>query len=374
MYLDKPLRDHTLLQAICRTNRTFGQEKTHGLIVDYIGIFDDVAQALEFDEKAVQQVVSNIDELRKALPVQMQKCLAFFPGVDRTVGGYEGLMAAQQCLPNNEVRDKFAAEYSVLGNIWEALSPDPCLSPYETDYRWLTQVYESVKPPSGNGKLLWHALGAKTIELIHENVHVESVRDDLETLVLDARCSKSILKNADPAKKGKEIEIKLIARLRKHLGNPKFTALGRAAGEDQGAARAGLPHQPRVPESRCSNWPRTSSRPRSRADPVEERDRAKAALTELFKEAKNANTPIIVERIVADIDEIVGRSASRLAAHHARASARSEGPPPDAAQVQAPQRPGAVRPGYGYIRQYTERRLRLGRYGKVEAYGTVLFR
>ncbi len=126
MYLDKPMKDHNLLQAICRTNRTFGQEKTHGLIVDYIGIFDDVAQALDFDEKAVQQVVSNIDELRKALPVQMQKCLAFFPGVDRTVGGYEGLMAAQQRLPNNEVRDKFAAEYSVLGNIWEALSPDPC--------------------------------------------------------------------------------------------------------------------------------------------------------------------------------------------------------------------------------------------------------
>ncbi len=74
MYLDKPLRDHNLLQAICRTNRTFGQEKTHGLIVDYIGIFDDVAQALAFDEKSVRLVVSNIDELRKVLPMHMQKC------------------------------------------------------------------------------------------------------------------------------------------------------------------------------------------------------------------------------------------------------------------------------------------------------------
>jgi type I restriction enzyme R subunit len=226
MYLDKPMKDHNLLQAICRTNRTFGQEKTHGLIVDYIGIFDDVARALDFDEKAVQQVVSNIDELRKALPVQTQKCLAFFPGVDRSVGGYEGLMAAQQCLPNNEARDKFAAEYSVLGTIWEALSPDPVLSPYEKDYRWLTQVYESVKPPSGNGKLLWHALGAKTVELINENVHVESVRDDVETLVMDAQVLEEILKNAEPGKKAREIEIKIIARLRKHAGNPKFTALG----------------------------------------------------------------------------------------------------------------------------------------------------
>ena len=129
MYLDQPMKDHNLLQAICRVNRTYGQSKTHGLIVDYIGIFDDVAQALDFDEKAVQQVVSNIEELRKALPGQMQKCLAFFPNVDRTVGGYEGLLAAQQHLPNNAVRDKFAGEYTVLGTIWEALSPDPCLEP-----------------------------------------------------------------------------------------------------------------------------------------------------------------------------------------------------------------------------------------------------
>ena len=53
MYLDKPLRDHTLLQAICRTNRPYGEAKTHGLIVDYLGVFDDVAQALEFDEEGV---------------------------------------------------------------------------------------------------------------------------------------------------------------------------------------------------------------------------------------------------------------------------------------------------------------------------------
>ncbi|MEZ4227263.1 MAG: hypothetical protein R3B13_40360 [Polyangiaceae bacterium] len=57
MYLDKPLRDHTLLQAICRTNRTYGNEKTHGLIVDYLGVFDDVAKALEPDEKGFRQVV-----------------------------------------------------------------------------------------------------------------------------------------------------------------------------------------------------------------------------------------------------------------------------------------------------------------------------
>jgi len=304
MYLDKPMKDHNLLQAICRTNRTFGQEKTHGLIVDYIGIFDDVARALDFDEKAVQRVVSNIDELRKSLPVQMQKCLAFFPGVDRSVGGYEGLLAAQQCLPNNETRDRFAANYIVLGTIWEALSPDPCLGPYESDYKWLTRVYESVKPPSGNGKLLWHALGAKTVELINENVHVESVRDDVETLVMDAQVLEEILKDAEPEKKAREIEIRLVARLRRHLGHPKFTVLGERLEKIRERHEQGFLTSLEFLKEILEVAKEVLEAERER-DPEEERDRAKEALTELFQEVKGKNTHIIVERIVADIDEIV---------------------------------------------------------------------
>ncbi len=122
------------------------------------------------------------------------------------------------------------------------------MSPYETDYRWLTQVYESVKPPSGNGKLLWHALGAKTIELINQNVHLESVRDDVETLVLDAQVLEEILKDADPAKKAREVEIKLIARLRKHLGNAKFIALGERLEKIKERHEQGFTDQPGVPE------------------------------------------------------------------------------------------------------------------------------
>ena len=84
MYLDKPLRDHTLLQAICRTNRPYGESKTHGLIVDYLGIFDDVARAIQFDEEGITRVVRNISELAGRLPEAVQKCLAYFPGVRPT--------------------------------------------------------------------------------------------------------------------------------------------------------------------------------------------------------------------------------------------------------------------------------------------------
>ena len=304
MYLDRPLRDHTLLQAICRTNRPYGQEKTHGLIVDYLGIFDDVAQAIQFDEEGITRVVSNIIELKNKLPEAIQKCLQYFPGVDRTLTGYEGLMAAQECLPNNDVRDRFAADCSYLARLWEAISPDPVLNQHETDYRWLVQVYESVKPVSNTGRLLWHRLGAKTTELIHENVHVEAVHDDLEILVVDADLLEAVLGTPDPKKKCREIEIKVFRRLRKHLHDPRFKDLAERLEDLKSRHEQGLLTSVDFLK-RLLDLARDVVATEHAGPPIEQEDRGKAALTELFEEVRNSDTPVMVERIVGDIDEIV---------------------------------------------------------------------
>ena len=175
MYLDKPMKDHTLLQAICRTNRVFNQEKTYGLIVDYIGIFDDVAKALFFDSESVEKVITNIESVKGKIPEMVAACIAFFPGVDRTRDDWEGLVAAQDCLPDDETKDKFGAHYRALNRVWNALSPDACLNPFRTEYKWLSKVYDSIRPTDERGKLIWAALGAKTLQLVHENIDVEEV-------------------------------------------------------------------------------------------------------------------------------------------------------------------------------------------------------
>ena len=301
MYLDKLLRDHTLLQAICRTNRP-APGKSHGLIVDYLGIFDDVAQALAFDDQSITKVVANIDELKDELAPMMAACLAHFPGVDRTASGWEGLLAAQQCLPSNEKRDAFAKDLSQLAILWEALSPDPVLSPYEDDYRWLASVYESLKPPSGNGKLLWHALGAKTIELIHENVTVQAVRDDIEALVLDDEVISEML--ADPEKHIVEVEVTISGRLRRHGKDPTFIALSERLENLRAKHEAGQLASIDFLKQ-LIDLAKDVVEAENQAPPEVEEDRGKAALTELFEEVKNAETPVIVERVVADIDDIV---------------------------------------------------------------------
>ena len=304
MYLDKPLRDHTLLQTICRTNRTYGDQKTNGLIVDYLGVFDDVAKALEFDEEDFGKVVSGINELAKQLPGALQKCLAYFQGCDRSLTGYEGLMQAQECLPNNQVRDGFAADYSYLSKLWEALSPDAVLNPFETDYRWLSQVYISVQPTSGMGRLIWHSLGAKTIQLIHQNVQVEAIRDDLDDIILDSELVELILDSPDPKKKAKEIEIKVVQRLRKHSGNPRFKALSERLEALKERHEQGQIHSVAFLKE-LLDLARELLETEKQTPPEEEEDRGKAALTELFQEVSNEQTPKLVERIVNDIDEIV---------------------------------------------------------------------
>jgi type I restriction enzyme R subunit len=224
--------------------------------------------------------------------------------VDRTLTGYEGLIAAQNCLPNNETRDRFAADYSYLSRLWEAISPDPVLGQYEDDYRWCSQVYESVKSPVVGGRLLWHALGAKTIELIHQHVHIDAVRDDLETLVLDADLLEAVLGTPDPNKKAKEIEIKVSRWLRKRLHDPRFKALGERLEELKARHEQGLLTSVEFLKE-LLNLARDVVTAERAQPPVEREAQGKAALTELFEAVKNPETPIIVERVVNDIDEIV---------------------------------------------------------------------
>ena len=305
MYLDKPMKDHTLLQAICRTNRTYDQGKTHGLIVDYIGIFDDVARALDFDESSMRKIITNIEEIKRRLPDLMKKCLKYFMGVDRTVEGWEGLMAAQECLPTNKDKDKFAADYRVLNRAWDALSPDSCLTPYKADYLWLSRVYESVKPTDGRGGLIWASLGAKTIELVHQNVTVGNADESLDILSMDADLIDDFLeKQKDIKKTTKKVEINLVAKILKHGKDQKFIKLGEKLEALREKHEQGLITSIEFLKL-LLELAKEAAQAEKEVVPEQEVDKGIAALTELFNGVRNRNTPVIVERIVADIDSIV---------------------------------------------------------------------
>jgi type I restriction enzyme R subunit len=302
-YLDRPLKEHTLLQAITRTNRVYPPRKTHGLIVDYLGVFDDVAKSLAFDEKSVLQVISNIEELKKQLAPAMATALVFFPGVDRTVGGYEGLVQAQSAIADDATKDAFGLAYSVVAQLWEALSPDPMLAPYRLDYRWLTDVYESVRPSDIVGRLVWHALGAKTVDLINEHVQVE-IPQSSETIVLDAQTIEDLMDGKRTGIPPEDIEKQITARIARHLNNPIFVELGQRL-------NALRDKYSDIQQSSLDflrellDLARDTVAAEKAVNEVPREEQGKAALTELFHALKTEETPIIVDNIVNRIDEVV---------------------------------------------------------------------
>jgi len=301
MYLDKPLRDHTLLQAMCRTNRLYSDTKKHGLIIDYLGVFENVAKALDYDPMDIEGVVESVEGFKKLLPEAIGKCLEYFPGVDRTVEGYEGLIAAQDCLVGNEKKDAFAAQFNVLKRFWEAITPDPYLNPFRKDYRWLAQVYESIKPVGGLGSLLWESLGPETIKLIHENTEIDRIRDDIEELVMDAE-SVFELTEEEKKKKAKKLNLSLMAKVRSK-NDPRFEELGQRLERLKDKYEAGvLSSLDWLKEllDAARNMVRLENETQEDVIPDD-----KQALTEIFLEVKNDTTPQMIANVVEDIDKIV---------------------------------------------------------------------
>lgn len=139
--------------------------------------------------------------------------------------------------------------------------------------------------------------------MVHQNITVENVREDIEILELDAELIDDFFEhNKDSKRKVKELEIDLVARIRRHSINDKFIKLGERL-EDL-RERQGLLTSIEFLRL-LLELAREAAEAEKENVPEEEIDKGKAALTELFNSVKNRNTPIIVERIVADIDAIV---------------------------------------------------------------------
>lgn len=201
MYLDRPLRRHTLFQAITRTNRRYTNpttrvEKNYGLIVDYIGLGNQIALALKAadpDRHGKRPV--DVDALATEFEATLAVCLQRFTGIDRTDGSFAALQAALERLPTQEDRDGFAQEFTAAEALWEFLDPHPILETHRSDYKWLAQVYTASRPSKPSNDLLWARLGAKTLAMVHGAMSdVEVTGSGLEEVVVDPEAIEAMRK------------------------------------------------------------------------------------------------------------------------------------------------------------------------------------
>lgn len=219
MYLDKGLKNHTLLQAIARVNRPYNELKQFGLILDYFGVFENLNEALNYDKNELGEVAFPFGRLREEFKLQIGLLSELFNDVERT-GSYASLMKALKFLNENEpVREKFETGYQRVRVLYETLQPDEFLVPYEREYLWLCKLWMAYRKkfyPMERYEISEED-GAKTRELIRQHVDVEELKKDFPTYKLDAEYLTK-LKNETPDAKALDIEAMLAAELKIRIG------------------------------------------------------------------------------------------------------------------------------------------------------------
>lgn len=145
IYLDRPMRNHTLMQTIARANRVF-PDKDNGLIVDYIGVFRNLEKALAIygaanAEPGVDSPIQHVDALVAALGEAIDQVIALCAsaGVDlaalRDATGFEHIAlrdaAVEALLENEERRAAFLAAARHVRKLFKSLLPDAAAATHQ---------------------------------------------------------------------------------------------------------------------------------------------------------------------------------------------------------------------------------------------------
>lgn len=182
MYLDAPLREHTLLQAIARVNRT-AVSKTHGLVVDYWGDSERIAEALSmFNQVDVEGALLTKDERYKLLEHRHRAVIRYFDGIDRLDNeACLRILGSQEALEPGEVPvalKAFDLALQRFGQAMDMVLPDPKAleEPFQDDLRWLIALRNKAHRTIVRDTSKLNAkLGAKVRQLIEEAIDVGEI-------------------------------------------------------------------------------------------------------------------------------------------------------------------------------------------------------
>ncbi|HZO82319.1 MAG TPA: HsdR family type I site-specific deoxyribonuclease [Candidatus Binataceae bacterium] len=187
MYLDKPMRDHVLLQAIARVNRPYednqGRRKTAGFVLDFVGIFDKLEKALAFDSEDVAGVIEGLDVLKRRFEELMTEGRRDYLPIAAGKAGDKAVEALLEHFRDRELRHAFYSYYRELQELYEILSPDPFLRDYLTDYERLTDIYRILRNAYEPGVPVDRSFLRKTAALVQEHTRgggIESLDKPVE--------------------------------------------------------------------------------------------------------------------------------------------------------------------------------------------------
>ncbi len=189
MYLDKPMRDHALLQAIARVNRPYetdgGIAKPAGLVVDFVGIFEKLEKALAFDSDEVSGVIGNLDILRTRFAALLTGEAAPYLELSRGPIDDKAVERAIDFFADPEGRERFVKLFREIESLYEILSPDVFLRPYVEDYGRLGALYQLIQSAFRKQGSPTYDVAKKTEKLVQELAETSGVTYALPAVALD---------------------------------------------------------------------------------------------------------------------------------------------------------------------------------------------
>lgn len=328
LYLDKPMKLHTLFQTVTRTNRPWsnpvtGQKKAYGLIVDYIGLGNGFARAMTPNNPEAKQRELDLEGLIDAFGEELDALLDRFEGIDRTDAGMGSFQAAIDRVPPGKARDRFGSQFMLAQSLWETIAPIPELESRRRDYRWVAKIYEAVTP-TDTSSLLWDRVGAKTRELVYSNITGITVRNPRVTVqIADSKTVQSLIDEGLIAPDDKDVVVKPASEVIDGIAERLKRRLAGANGAH--TVYRGLAE--RLERLRASELARAQDSIEylrelfTLAKDVKDAEQAEdeggtagldllpnpniGALTQIFEEFKPENVPVLIGDVVSEIDRIV---------------------------------------------------------------------
>jgi type I restriction enzyme, R subunit len=199
MYLDKPMRDHVLLQAIARVNRPYEDSqsvrKRVGLVVDFVGVLRELKKALQFDSSDVSGVIEDLDLLLAEFKRRMSAAQAAYLDAGEGGSADERLeRVVYKRFLDKDARKAFFEEYKDIENLWEILSPAAELRDYILPFKRLAQLYAAVRNAYAEKPAFVADLAYKTRRLVEEGASHEGLGNVTKTVTFDVKTIESLRK------------------------------------------------------------------------------------------------------------------------------------------------------------------------------------
>ena len=221
MYLDKPMRDHVLLQAIARVNRPYvdseGISKRIGLVVDFVGVLRELKKALQFDSSDISGAIEGLDvlmdDLQKKLEQARRKYLNDGANIepadtisddgepfdlDGQYGDADLEQVVYQHFLDPDERKAFFTAFKEIEALWEILSPSAELRDHLDTFKRLVELYAAVRSSLSVSSPQDHDLAKKTKQLVENSANLEALGESTRSLTFDTRTLERLRRKPGP--------------------------------------------------------------------------------------------------------------------------------------------------------------------------------